>query len=762
MPDWGQMSVKEVLVSLKTGNDGISENEARLRLIDHGRNEIVQKHKFSALSLFFSQFTDFLIILLLFASIVSFATSDPTDGIIILCIVAINAIIGFVQEYKAEKSLAALRSMISLKSKVIRNGTETVIDRSLVVPGDIIMLDEGDKIPADARLLECYNLSIDESCLTGESVKVRKDALQLKEIKNITEAKNMVFMGTNVATGRAKAIVVATGMETEFGKIARLTLESKKEMSPLQQEVSHMGKIIARVAIVVCIIVFLIGVFLRGQGIIEMFTYSISIAVAVVPEGLPTVLTVALAMGVRKMARKNSIVKKLASVETLGSTTVICTDKTGTITKNEMTVKRIFASNRFINISGEGYNKAGKFSDTKTKDYEMLLKAGILCNNASFQDDRSIGDPTEIAILVAAAKVGIEKEQLEREFTKLHEIPFSSERKMMTAIYADKQKRFAFVKGAPREIVSRCNRILVNGKVKALNSAEKERLMQKDRDMAETALRVLGTAYREVGKKENPADEEVIENKLIFLGFFGMIDPPRDDVAGAIGLCRQAGINVIMITGDQKTTAKAVAKQIGLISKDEEAITGEDLKEMTDDELFEKIKHVKVFARTSPSDKLRIIAVLRKHNQVIAMTGDGVNDAPALKKSDIGVAMGITGTDVSKEASHMVITDDSFTTIVSAVEEGRGIYDNIKKFVLYNMTGIASELFIILVGIFASLPLPLTAIQILLVDMGTEIFPSLALGLDNHDANIMQRKPRDRSERMMNKEMILSILSLRF
>lgn len=752
------LDADDVLKELKTTPKGINEYEVRLRLIEYGKNEIVKKDRFNVLFLLLSQFKDFLIILLIIASVISFIFSSFSDGMVILVIVLLNVVIGFVQEYKAEKSLEALRSLISTKSRIIRDGKEVIIDRELIVPGDILVLEEGDKIPADARIIECYNLNIDESCLTGESIQVTKTSSKLKDSSTLGDIKNMLFMGTNVATGRAKAVVVRTGMDTEFGKIAKLTLEEDKDLSPLQKELAHLGKIIAKVALVSAIFVFLFGVFVLNESILNMMMYAISIAVAVVPEGLPTAVTIALAMGVRRMAKKKAIVKKLASVEALGSTTVICSDKTGTITKNEMTVKKIYANGKYVDVAGEGYNKLGLFSDKNKKNYEALLNISVLCNNATFSGNKVTGDPTEIALLVAAAKANIDRDSLEKIYTKIHEIPFNSERKMMSCVYSIGSKKYVFVKGSPKEVIGQCNTIAIDNKKKPLNPKDKTKLMKIDADMGSSSLRVLAFAFKEIGQKEDLTDAENMECKLTFVGFMGMMDPPRENMVSAIALCNRAGINVIMITGDQSATASAVARQIGLIEKDEETLSGEELKDIDDEQLFNKIQNVKVFARTSPTDKLRIIDVLRKHGHVIAMTGDGVNDAPALKKADVGVAMGITGTDVSKEASHMVITDDSFATIVTAVEEGRGIYDNLKKFVLYNLTGIVTELFVVLFAIVTSLPLPLTAIQILWVDLGTEVFPSLALGLDNRDPKIMERKPRRREEKMMNKNMLFNIL----
>jgi P-type Ca2+ transporter type 2C len=758
MPELSEVSGAEALRMLQSDARGLSSSEARARLLKYGQNDIKSGDKNHWLKLLVSQFSDFLIIMLLIAAGLSFWTGDPSGGIVILVIVLLNASISFIQEFKAERSLEALKSLVSNECKVIRDGRTEVIDRTLLVPGDVIVLDEGDKVPADARLLECFAFSTDESPLTGESEQVYKTAEPRKASSMLAERKNMVFMGTSVATGRAKAVVLSTGLETEFGKIAKLTLRRDKELSPLQQEVRHMGRLLATVALAVCVLVYLFGVFYRHEDFLQMFFYAISIAVAVVPEGLPTTLTIALAMGVRRMARKNAIVRKLASVETLGSTTIICTDKTGTITKDELTVTRLFTNNAFIEVSGQGYTAEGSLSDQNLADYELLLRIGALCNNASFDGKDVVGDPTEIALLVAAAKAKMTVEKASRGHTRIAEIPFSSERKMMTCVYAHGAERLAFVKGAPKIVLERCDRIFEKGKVRALSGEERRRLLEHDHAMAEGALRVLAGAYRSLAAHEKVDDAASVESDLVFVGFFGMMDPPREDVADAIARCRQAGIDVVMITGDQKTTAKAVAMHIGLVKQESEVLNGEELSHMSDDELFERARTVKVFARTSPSDKLRIIDVLRRHGHVIAMTGDGVNDAPALKKADIGIAMGRGGTDVAREAAHMVLTDDSFTTIVAAVEEGRGIYANIKKFVTYNLTGISTELFVVLIPILIGLPLPLSAIQILWVDMGTEVIPSLALGLDNKDKDLMEKPPRRKGERLVNMRMVRHVL----
>ncbi|PIN78767.1 ATPase, partial [Candidatus Woesearchaeota archaeon CG10_big_fil_rev_8_21_14_0_10_33_12] len=661
-------------------------------------------------------------------------------------------------EYKAEKSIEALKKLASLKATVIRDGKkERILAKDLVL-GDIIRLEEGEKIPADARLIEVISLETHESALTGESTSVAKEISEIKGKKSIAEQSNMVFSGTVITRGRGKAIVIRTGMRTEIGRIAEMMQSEEKEQTPLQLTLAKLGKLLGIAVIIVCIIVFLTGL-LRGNNAVEMFKSAIALAVAAIPEGLPAVVTITLALGVTRLVRKNALIRKLHSVETLGCTNVICTDKTGTLTKDEMTVKEIFVNNKLIKVTGQGYSTEGLFLDSKPGDYELLLRISSLCNNASISNEKILGDPTETALLVCASKASLSREELEQEFPRIHEIPFDSERKMMTTIHQNKNKEIAFVKGGPKQVIDNCSFYYENGKIIKLTKSKKDEFLEKNREMASKALRVLAMAFRELPEKVKYSSE-TLEKNLVFVGLTGMIDPPRAEIKDAIKLCRKAGIRVIMLTGDQRTTAKAIGIQIGLINKDEKIITGMDITEFSDTEFDNIVKDVNIFARISPKDKIRIVDSLKKYGNVVAMTGDGVNDAPALKKADIGIAMGITGTDVSKEASDIILTDDNFASIVNAIKEGRGIYDNIKKFVEYLLSSNLGEILVIFVAMLIGMPLPLIAIHILWINLATDGLPALALSVDPAEPGIMERKPRKKDSKIFSKNVVLRMMAV--
>jgi len=756
--DYYNYPINKILDEFKTSSKGISQQEAEKRLEKYGLNEIKEEKKISIFQIFFSQFKSPLIIILLAAIILTLIIGKYTDSILISIIVIVNALLGFAQEYKAEKSIEALKKLTSLKATVIRDGNEKRILAKELVPGDIIRLEEGEKIPADARLLETISLETHESALTGESTSVAKETNLIKGKKSVAEQSNMIFSGTTITKGRGKAVVVRTGMKTEIGKIAEMMQSEKKEQTPLQLTLAKFGKLLGVAVIVICIIVFLTGL-LRGNNAIEMFESAIALAVAAIPEGLPTVVTITLALGVTRLVRKNALVRKLHSVETLGCTNVICTDKTGTLTKDEMTVKELFVNNRLIEVTGQGYSKKGGFLDSTLNDYELLLRVSSLCNNASINHEKIFGDPTETALLVCAAKANLSRENLEQDFPRIYEIPFDSERKMMTTIHKNKDKEIAFVKGGPKQIIDKCSFYYEDRRIIKLTKSKKEELLNKNREMASKALRILGMAFRELPKKIKYSAEN-IEKELVFVGFAGMIDPPRAEVKDAINLCRKAGIRVIMLTGDQRTTAKAIGIQIGLIDKDDKVITGTDIMELSDREFDNVVKEVNIFARISPSDKIRIVDSLKKYGNIVAMTGDGVNDAPALKKADIGIAMGITGTDVSKEASDMILTDDNFASIVNSVEEGRGIYDNIKKFVEYLLSSNLGEILVIFVAMLIGFPLPLIAIHILWINLATDGLPALALSVDPIELGIMERKPRKKESQIFSKNIILRMMAV--
>ena len=731
-------TIEQVFKELKTSDKGLSEASAEERLKQYGLNEIKEGKKISPWEIFFAQFKSVVIWILILATIISAFLKEYIDAIVILVIIVLIAVIGFFQEYKAERAIEALKKLASLKAVVIRDGNKKEIDAKQLVPGDLIFLETGDKVPADARLIEVFNLQTQEAALTGESSPVSKLTKELPEKTDTADRKNMVFSSTIVTSGRAKAIVVATGMQTEIGKIAKMIEEVKPEPTPLQKKMDNLGKWLGKVVTVIVVIIFVAGMIFQDKPILEMLKLAAAVAVAAIPEALAGVVTIALAIGTKRMLKRNALVRRLPSVETLGSTTTICTDKTGTLTVNEMTVKKLFVSGKIIEVSGTGYETKGKFlyknKPVEIREIELLLRIGALSNNAELKEDNLLGDPTEGALIVSAAKVGLIKEELESEWQRIDEIEFTSERKMMTTIHKHHGEKIAYVKGAPEVVLKLCNYIYINGKAKKLTEEMRKEILEINKEFADSALRILGFAYKTL-VDTHP------EKNLIFVGLQGMIDPPREEVKLAIEKCKKAAVKVIMITGDHEITAKAVAKEIGLVGK---AITGQHLDEIKN--LEEIVEDIVIFARVNPEHKLRIIDALKKKGHIVAMTGDGVNDAPALKKADIGIAMGITGTDVSKEASAMILTDDNFASIVNAVEEGRGIYGNIRKYIGFLLSGNIGEVLIVFLGIIFGLPLPLTATQILLINLVTDGLPALALSVDPYEPNAMSRKPRKQEE----------------
>ena len=730
--------IQEVFKELKTREKGLSQAEAEERLIQHGLNEIKEAKKISPLEIFFAQFKSIVVWILIVATIISAFLKEYVDAIVILVILILIAVLGFIQEYRAERSIEALKKLASLKATVLRDAQKKEIDAKQIVPGDIIILETGDKVPADARLIEAFNLQTHESALTGESQPVKKHTNELPEKTSIADMKNMIFSGTIVVSGRAKAIVIATGMQTQIGKIATLIQEIKPEPTPLQKKMDQLGKRLGQVTIAIAVTVFIAGILVHKEQLLTMLIVAVSLAVAAIPEGLPAVVTISLALGTQRMLKRNALIRRLPSVETLGSTTVICTDKTGTLTVNEMTVKKLFVNERVIEVTGAGYETKGQFlykgKPTGIDEIELLLKIGALNNNAELKDGNLIGDPTEGALIVSAAKSGLIKEELEIEYQRIDEIEFTSERKMMTTIHNYHGEKIAYVKGAPEVVLRSCNYVYINGDTKKLTEEYKNKIMGMNKEFGDEALRVLGFAYKTLIDAQP-------EKNLIFVGLQGMIDPPREEVKVAIEKCKKAGIKVIIITGDHEITAKAVAKEIGLSGK---AITGQHLDEIKN--LEDVVDDIAIFARVNPEHKIKIVDALKKKGHVVAMTGDGVNDAPALKKADIGIAMGISGTDVSKEASAMILTDDNFASIVNAVEEGRGVYDNIRKYIGFLLSGNISEVLIIFLGIIFGLPLPLTATQILIINLVTDGLPALALSADPYEPNAMSRKPRKLDE----------------
>ncbi len=750
--------VEDILKELESSTKGLSESEARKRLKKYGENKIEQKKGTNPIWIFLNQFNSFIVYILIAATIISAILGEWLDSIVILAILIANGILGFVQEYRAEKSIDALKKLESVKAKVIRDGKEQLIDSSKIVPGDILILEEGDKVSADARLMEVNELQTLEAALTGESSPVTKNISLLKKDTVLADRKNMVFSGTIVTKGRGKCIVTGTGMKTEIGKIANLIQETKEEMTPLQKKLQVLAKWLGIFTIVIAIVVFAVGIYREGlfngiqkETVVQMFLVAVALAVAAIPEGLPAVVTVSLALGVQRMIKRNALVRKLPSVQTLGSTTVICSDKTGTFTKNQMTVKKIYADGKEISVSGSGYSTKGGFSE-KTKSLSMLLQIGMLCNNAQLNEKEVIGDPTEAALLVSGEKSGIGRKKLQNEWKRVHEIVFDSKRKLMSTINKKASKKIMHTKGAPDSIIEKCTKILENGKVRKITSADKKKILKKNEEFAKQALRVLGFAYKEVDGKEHK------ENNLVFTGLQAMIDPARPEVKEALIKCKKAGIKVVMITGDHKITAEAIAKEIGLEGK---AIEGKDLDKIN---LNKEIDKIAIIARASPEQKIKIIDALKKKGHIVAMTGDGVNDAPALKKADIGISMGINGTEVAKEASDMILTDDNFASIVNAVEEGRGIYDNIKKFVNYLLSSNTGEVLVLFVAMLigfhfgGKVVVPLLAIHLLWINLVTDGLPALALGVDPHGKGIMERKPRSPKENIIDENMTIMIV----
>ncbi|MDO8578905.1 MAG: HAD-IC family P-type ATPase [Dehalococcoidales bacterium] len=688
--NWYKLDVPEVISGLNTGRDGLKSQEAKRRFAEFGPNELVEKHKISPWAIFFEQFKNFLIIILLIAAVLSAFLGEVADAIVIFVIVVFAAGLGFIQEYRAERAMDALKRMASPLATVIREGKEIELPSRELVPGDIILLQTGDSIPADSRVIEAVNLKLSEAALTGESEPVEKNIVPLPDASAVGDRKNMVYMGTSVAYGRGTGVVTSTGMATEFGKIAAMLQDVEEEKTPLQVNLDKVGKWIAIAALSLTFALAVVGVF-RGHSLIEMFIWAVSLAVAAVPEALPAVVTISLAIGVQRMVKRHALVRKLPAVETLGCTTVICSDKTGTLTQDQMTVRKIYTDGNSMEVSGVGYEPKGNFllegkaiEALKNANVEMLLRIGDLCNDSHLvleeEEKRWLikGDPTEGALLVAAAKAGLVHEEERRRYPRVSEIPFSSETKMMTTVHrVDGSRHVAYSKGAPEIILEHCQNVYQSGQVIALAMPEKEKLLGAAQSMASEGLRVLGLAYKPIAK-----EGEAVDRELIFVGMVGMIDPPRPEVKEAIKVCKAAGIKSVMITGDHKLTAMAIARELGLFNNGL-ALTGAELDNLNEKEFEDVVEKVEVYARVSPAHKLRVVEALAKKGHVVAMTGDGVNDAPALKKADIGIAMGISGTDVSKEAADMVLTDDNFASIVAAVEEGRGLYDNIKKYLMY-------------------------------------------------------------------------------
>jgi len=771
MKHFWHLPVDEVVANLNTNlSAGLSDVETEQRFQKYGPNQIERGKTRSPLFIFLEQFQDFIIWVLIGAALISGFLQELVDALVIFAIVILNAILGFIQEYRAEKSLAALKKLSSPTSKVIRDKKHTVIPSGRLVPGDIIELESGDHVPADCRVAwHTSNFRVQEASLTGESIPVLKTGIALKE-KNIplADRANMVYMGTSVVAGKAKVIVVDTGMQTELGKIAGMIQEIKHESTPLQKKLESFSKLIVRFCFAIVGLIFLLE-WLRGGEIVDVFLTAVSLAVAAVPEGLPAVVTIVLALSVQRMIKRNALIRKLPSVETLGCTTVICSDKTGTLTKNEMTVKRLFTDSLIFDVTGIGYEpEGGFFLNEKQIDVAQypqllkLLKSAVLCNGAQLVKNgdgyKAIGDPTESALLTAAAKADIWKESQEEEFAFIDEIPFDSERKKMTVIRRDKERIIAFTKGAPEGILKSCKYIENRGTPGLITPEDKQKILQVNGRFANEAMRVLAIAYRDLEVSSNRYKSALVENNLTFLGLVAMIDPPRSEAKGAIAKCKQAGIKTVMITGDHKNTAVSIARELGFFQEDSLAFSGEELDALNENVLLDKVRNISVYARVSSEHKLRVVRAWRKIGEVVAMTGDGVNDAPAVKEADIGISMGITGTDVTREVSDMVVTDDNFASIVSAIEEGRGIYDNIKKFVHYLLSCNTGEILVMFISALIGLPIPLLPVHILWINLVTDGLPALSLGMEPIEPDVMNRLPRKPSAPVVTRKGIFLIL----
>lgn len=799
--------LQKIFEEHNTSTNGLTSEEVEKRRREFGFNTIVSKKKKPLIIVFLEEFKDLMVIILIVAALLALAADEITDGTVILFVVFLNAIIGFVQKYKAEKAIEALRKLIAPHARVIRDGKEQEIDAKEIVPGDILILEEGASITADAILFEANELEAAEAALTGESSPVQKLTHDLKETSGLeAEKENMVFMGTNITHGSGKAIVIGTGMNTQMGHIAQLTTETKKDTSPLEKELFRIGVFVGQISLAIAALLVAIGVFLQEKDFIDTLLFGSSVAVAAVPEGLPATVTIALAIGVQRLAKRNAIVKQLSATETLGSTTVICSDKTGTLTKNEMTVKEIYFGDHMGSVHGVGYAPTGYVNLQKDRstlitigkeqgsyeDYEinkkdlagleasepklflsfkMFSAAAALCNNASLNHKGGkwsvLGDPTEGALLTLIAKCGFDLDRFRKQMERVFEITFDSGRKRMTVIVKSEDgKYYALTKGAPDSIIDIATQRLEHGETVSLSKEEKNKLLKQNEEMANRALRVLAFAYREITleevkefEKTQTFKKEEIEKDLIFAGLAGMIDPPRPEVKNAVAMAKKAHLRIYIITGDHGLTAQAIAKQLTIISDDREhkVITGIELNKLSDKEISKKLANKDldiIFARVSPEHKLRIVTLLKDQHEIVAVTGDGVNDAPALKKADIGIAMGITGTDVSKEASNMVLTDDSFATIITAIKEGRTIYENLKKFVYYIFSCNIGELVTVFAAIALNLLAPLTAILILAIDLGTDVLPAVALGVDPAEPGIMEKKPRNPNEKIMNPQFV--------
>jgi Ca2+-transporting ATPase len=774
--DWHSLGMADIVHRLGTDlKEGLNSDQVRSAKREFGPNELAGGKRITVAALLFSQLKEFLIILLIAAAIVSALVGEAVDSIVIVAIVVLSVVSSVVQELKAERSIEALKRMTVSSARVVRSGREQRIDASGLVPGDIIVLEAGDRVTADARIVEAVDLRADESLLTGESTPVEKRAIDsLDAGTSLGDRANMLFSSTTVLTGRAHAVAVATGMRTEVGKIASMMTELEQEETPLQRRLAVLGKRLGAIAICVCAVIFLIGV-VRGIEIFEMFMTSISLAVAAVPEGLPAIVTVVLALGVQRMSRENAIIRRLSAVETLGSATVICSDKTGTLTQNKMTVRKVVTFDAVLDVPAEESELCNPFGaerpdadSSENRGLKRLIEASVLCNNSSLEVPKQgpglpgiLGDPTEGALLILGLRCGLRRDELLSSYPRIAEIPFDSDRKRMTTVHSQGDTAVAYIKGAFDSVIELSSRHLVRGEERPLDDRSRGYWRTANDELAGSGMRVLAVAMKRLSDahvyRGQPLRPEEVESSLTFIGLAAMIDPPRDEALLAVERCKAAGIIPVMITGDHASTASAIAREIGILEGSGQVLGGTELDSMPDDEFLRDILRFRVYSRVSPHHKMKIVTALQKSGEIVAMTGDGVNDAPALKKADIGVAMGVTGTDVAKEASDMVLADDNFATIVNAVEEGRVIFDNIRKAVYYLVSCNAGELIVILSAIVIGLSRPLEAIQILWVNLVTDGPPALALGVETGDPDTMQRPPRDPGEGVFTRDGVWTV-----
>jgi Ca2+-transporting ATPase len=761
---WYAFDIETVFQRLQSARPGLKSEEVKNRLSTFGFNELPEKKKISPIGIFLSQFKNYLILILVGAAIISAFTGETTNAYVILFIILFISVLGFVQEYRAERAMDALKKMVAFEARVLRDGAVKKILINELVPGDIVYIEAGDRIPADARLVEAINLETVESSLTGESHPVSKSTDALSSDIPVAEQKNMVFMGTVAVRGNGIAVVAGTGKSTQIGSIAQM-IQIEEEEPPLKIKFAKLATSLAKIVLLACLVIFIAGT-LRGQDVLGMLVIASALAVAGIPEALPFIVTATLAIGTQRMAKRHAIIRKLPAVETLGCATVICSDKTGTITRGEMTVRKIY-TDAIIEVTGSGYIPEGEFRRDGAKMKPLqdahlaeLLKIGMLCNNSFLESDggwRIIGDPTEGALLVAAKKANISE-----GYPRVTELPFDSERRLMSTLHTTPRGITAFIKGAPEVVLGACTHIYEGGSVRLLNSEDRERIIEANKAMAQEALRVLAFAEKTFeGEGCSEYTASCIEQNLVFTGLMGMMDPPREEVIDAIATCKRAGIKTVMITGDNKLTATAVGKTIGLLD-DGNVLEGGEIENMSDEELSRASKSVSIYARASPAHKLRIVDALKRNGHIVAMTGDGVNDAPALKKADIGVAMGITGTDVAREASDMVITDDNFATIVHAIEEGRRIYSNIQKGACYLLSSNFAEVAILFTAVvILDFPIvPLLALQILFVNLVTDEFPALGLTVEPAVKDVMRMPPRDPEENILSKRIVLYTIGI--